>query len=93
MWNSLFRRRNPNDESRHGGITNAPPHRPRRQWSVVSGPWLSLILGHFLIPGLAWAHGDDNVTAVSFLGPLIFVAVLAAGLTIGRPLVRWLARQ
>jgi hypothetical protein len=44
-----------------------------------------------LAPGLAWAHGDDDVTVVSFLGPLILVAVLAAGLSIGRPLIRWLA--
>jgi hypothetical protein len=53
-----------------------------------------LVIGHLLlVPGLAWAHGDDNVTAASFLGPLILVAVLAAGLSIGRPLVRWLARR
>lgn len=52
-----------------------------------------MVIGHFLFPGLAWAHGDDEVTAVSLLGPLILVAVLAAGLGIGRPLVRWLARR
>ncbi len=52
-----------------------------------------MVIGHLLVPALAWAHGDDDVTALSLLGPLILVAVLAAGLGIGRPLVRWLARR
>jgi hypothetical protein len=60
--------------------------------SRVIGIW-SLIIGHLFIPGSAWAHGDDDVTAVSFLGPLVLVAVLAAGLSIGRPVIRWLARR
>jgi hypothetical protein len=59
---------------------------------VLIGIW-SLVIGHFLFPGSAWAHGDDDVTAASFLGPLILVAVLAAGLGLGRPLARWLARR
>ena len=84
MWNRLRRRAILNDQSRHGGMTNA-----RR---VLIGIW-SLVIGHLLVPALAWAHGDDDVTALSLLGPLILVAVLAAGLGIGRPLVRWLARR
>jgi len=60
---------------------------------VVGGRWSSLVIGFLLLPALAWAHGDDDVTALSFLGPLILVAVLAGGLSIGRPLVRWLARR
>ncbi len=90
MWNRLLRKGNPNDQR---PMTNAPLRRPRGQWSVVSGSWLSLVIGHLLVPALAWAHGDDDVTALSVLGPLILVAVLAAGLGIGRPLVRWLARR
>jgi hypothetical protein len=58
----------------------------------VIGIW-SFVIGHSLIPDVAWAHGDDDVTAVSFLGPLLLVAVLAIGLSLGRPLVRWLARR
>ncbi len=84
MWNKLLPDGNPNDQCPHGGMANA-----RR---VLIGIW-SLVIGHFLFNGLAWAHGDDDVTAVSFLGPLVLVAVLAAGLGIGRPLVRWLARR
>jgi len=93
MQNSPLLMRKPNEESRHGGITNAPPRRPRGQWSVVTGPCLPLVIGHFLIPGLAWAHGDNNLTAGSFLGPLLFVAVLAVALSMGRPVIRWLARR
>jgi len=84
MWNRLRRRAILNDQSRHGGMTNG--------WRVSIGIW-SLVIGHLLVPALAWAHGDDDVTALSLLGPLILVAVLAAGLGIGRPLVRWLARR
>jgi len=56
------------------------------------GIW-SLVISHFLLPVLAWAHGDDNLTAGSFLGPLLLVAVLAVGLSMGRPVIRWLARR
>ena len=117
MWNKLLPDGNPNDQSRHGGMTNEQnaehpggtrlrnaeylmgirsvhldseiriPHSAFR-----IGIW-SLVIGHLFISGPAWAHGDDDVTAVSFLGPLVLVAVLAAGLSIGRPVIRWLARR
>jgi hypothetical protein len=57
---------------------------------VAQADW-GFVICHFLFPSLAWAHGDDDVTAVSFLGPLVLVAVVAAGVSIGRPLIRWLA--
>ena len=44
-------------------------------------------------PGLAHAHGDDNVTAVSFIGPLVafFVFVIVVGL--GRVILRMMVRR
>jgi hypothetical protein len=81
MWSSLRPRPISNDQF---PMSNVSPG--------LIGIW-SLVIGHWLVPDVAWAHGDDNVTAVSFLGPLILVAVVAAGVAVGRPLVRWLARQ
>ena len=67
-------------------------------WSLlrsVGGPKSASggVIGYLLLPALAWAHGDENLTAGSFLGPLLFVAVLAVGLSIGRPVIRWLGRR
>jgi len=84
MWNSLRLEPNPNRQSRHGGRTNVS--------RGLIGIW-SCVIGHWLSPNVVWAHGDDDVTEVTFLGPLILVAVLAVGMSVGRPLVRWLARR
>lgn len=81
MQNTLLRRRSPNDQF---PMTN--------WWHRSIGIW-SLVTYHSFVPALAWAHGDDDLTALSFLGPLILVAVLAFGLSVGRPLVRWFARR
>lgn len=81
MWNRLLQSRNRND---HSPMTNA-----RR---ILNGIW-SLVISQLWLPAMAWAHGDDNLTAGSFLGPLLFVAVLAVGLRMGRPVIRWLVRR
>ena len=49
--------------------------------------WLAVVVGMSL-PGLALAHGDDNVTVASFFGPVLgllaFMLVLSAGKAIIR---------
>jgi hypothetical protein len=47
------------------------------------------LIGLWLLwPGSAWAHGDDEVTALSFVGPMLGVVVLLATVGAGRAVIR-----
>jgi hypothetical protein len=50
-------------------------------------------VGIFLLSTLAHAHGDDDVTAASFVGPLVgfFVFVIVVGL--GKALLRAVVKK
>ena len=56
---------------------------------------LSLSVGKIilLLPALAYAHGDDNVTAASFIGPLIGFIVFVVVVGLGRVLLRMTIRR
>jgi len=45
------------------------------------------------LPALAYAHGDDNVTLASFIGPLVGFFVLVTAVGLGRILLRMLIRR
>ncbi|MBI2988273.1 MAG: hypothetical protein HYY45_16015 [Deltaproteobacteria bacterium] len=45
------------------------------------------------LPGLAYAHGDDNVNATSFIGPLVGLLVFAAVVGLGRVFLRWIIEK
>ena len=42
----------------------------------------------FFLPSLAHAHGDDDVTVVSFIGPLIALLVFALVVSVGKMMIR-----
>ena len=51
--------------------------------------WLAVLAGGLLgFPALAVAHGDDHVTAASFVGPLLGLLVFVVVLGVGRTIVR-----
>ena len=45
------------------------------------------------LPALAYAHGDDNVTTASFIGPTVAVIVFVAVVGLGKTLLRMLIRR
>ena len=55
---------------------------------------LSLSVGKiiFLLPALAYAHGDDNVTAASFLGPVVAIIVFAVLVSLGKAFLRMIVK-
>jgi hypothetical protein len=53
--------------------------------------WLSA--GIFLSSSLVYAHGDDNVTATSFIGPLVAFVVFAAVVGLGKALLRAIVKK
>ena len=51
-----------------------------RVWSAAS-LWM-------LMPTLAFAHGDDEVTAATFIGPMLAFVMVVSVVGIGRALIR-----
>ena len=47
----------------------------------------------FLFSPLVYAHGDDNVTAASFIGPLIGFFVFATVVGLGKALLRMIIKK
>ena len=47
----------------------------------------------FFIPSLAYAHGDDNVTAASFIGPVVALLVFATVVGLGKIVLRRIVRR
>lgn len=56
---------------------------------------LSLSVGKIVpfLPALAYAHGSDDVTVASFIGPTVAVIVFVAAVGLGRTLLRMLIRR
>ena len=54
------------------------------------GGLLALLM---LWPGEAFAHGDDHVTAVSFIGPMLALSVVILVVGIGRAAIRVIGRN
>jgi hypothetical protein len=54
---------------------------------------LSLKKIMLFLPALAYAHGDDNVTVASFIGPTVAVIVFVAVVALGKTLLRMLIRR
>lgn len=51
--------------------------------------WLAVLAGGLLgFPAVAVAHGDDHVTAASFVGPLLGLLVFVVVVSVGRAIVR-----
>ena len=44
-------------------------------------------------PALAYAHGDDNVTAASFIGPMVGLIVFAAVVGLGKAFLRAMSKR
>jgi len=53
--------------------------------------WLSA--GIFLSSSLVYAHGDDNVTVASFIGPLVGFFVLVTAVGLGKALLRTIVKK
>ena len=49
--------------------------------------------GIFLFSPLVYAHGDDNVTVASFIGPLLAFFVFVTVLSLGRALLRMIIKK
>jgi len=45
------------------------------------------------LPALAYAHGDDDVTAASFIGPLVGFFVLVTAVGLGKALLRAIVKK
>ena len=56
---------------------------------------LSLSIGKIFLflPALAYAHGDDDVTAASFIGPMVAVIVFMLVVGLGRMLLRMVIKR
>lgn len=67
------------ERSRRSLLPPSPP------WWVPASALLLLVLGH---PGSAGAHGDDAVTAATFYGPLLALAVILLVVPLGKGLLR-----
>ena len=52
--------------------------------------WVS---GIFFSSPLVYAHGDDNVTAASFIGPLVGFFVFATVVGLGKTLLRMIINK
>jgi hypothetical protein len=63
-----------------------------RLWSsakLLAWVWSAASLGLLmLMPTLASAHGDDEVTATTFIGPMLAFVLVVSVVVIGRELVR-----
>jgi len=68
-----------NDRRRAGALRGA------RAMAAKLGWIMALLL---LWPGQAFAHGDDNVTATTFIGPMLALTVFASVVGIGRAVIR-----
>lgn len=45
------------------------------------------------LPSLALAHGDDNVTAATFIGPMLALAVIVVVVSLGKALLRAIVKR
>jgi len=52
--------------------------------------WAGLILS---FPGLAFAHGDDEVKAATFIGPMLALAVILTVVGLGKALLRAIVKR
>ena len=50
--------------------------------------WHSVGVTVLFLPSLAYAHGDDSVTAASFIGPMVGLIVLVAVVWLGKAVLR-----
>lgn len=53
---------------------------------VISG-------GILFLPGLALAHGDNNVTVATFIGPMLALVVLVTVVGLGKAVLRTIVRK
>lgn len=60
-------------------------------WKSVSLTWVGL--GTFWLSALAYAHGDDDVTAASFIGPLVSLLVFVTVVGLGKALLRAIVKK
>lgn len=49
--------------------------------------------GMLLFPGLAFGHGDDDVTAATFIGPMLAFVTVVTVVGLGRLLLRALVKR
>lgn len=49
--------------------------------------------GMLLFPGLAFGHGDDDVTAATFIGPMLAFITVVTVVGLGRLLLRALVKR
>ena len=63
-----------------------------RLWSsikLLARVWGAASLGMLtLMPTLAFAHGDDEVTTATFIGPMLAFVMVVSVVGIGRALIR-----
>ncbi len=55
--------------------------------------WLSMMVLGLFLPALAYAHGDDEVTAASFIGPLVVFFVFVTVVGLGKAILRMIIRR
>lgn len=60
---------------------------------AIAAPLGGLVGLILLWPGLAFAHGDDEVTAASFVGPLLALVICVTVVGIGRTVIRVVRRN
>ena len=46
-----------------------------------------------VLPALAYAHGDDDITAASFIGPMVGLIVFAAVVGLGKAFLRAMSKR
>jgi len=59
------------------------------QWHLLA----AVGAGMLLFPGLAFAHGDDDVTAATFVGPMLAVVTVVTVVGLGRLLLRAMVKR
>ncbi len=59
------------------------------QWDLLG----AVGAGMLLFPGLAFAHGDDDVTAATFIGPMLAFVTVVTVVGLGRLLLRALVKR
>lgn len=55
--------------------------------------WARIIPAVLLSPGLALAHGDDDVTAATFIGPIVALLVIVTVVGLGKIFLRIMVRR
>jgi hypothetical protein len=52
-----------------------------------------MLVAVFFFPSLALAHGDDDVTAATFVGPMLAFVTIVTVVGLGRLLLRALVKK